>query len=130
MLILAAGAVACSLLRLAAPQIKAMVAARELSMPGMTYMEIGRRPTPIDGVWSPKEMEAVVHALQGDGDKRILAIGRERIAAMIQAGCPVCPKEDCRKLYPAGAPPRCNRCGHEMKPSGDKKDEPPPRGTA
>lgn len=122
-LVLAAAALACSLLRFMAPHVRNITAGRELAKPGMNYMEVGRKPVPIDGVWSPEELGAVVDALKG-GDQTILAIGEERIEALIRAGCPVC--KGCKKLFPVKVPPHCDRCGHEM---GDKNQD-PPRGTS
>jgi len=116
MLFLAAGMVVCGLVRLAAPHVKSIVAGRELAKPGMTYMEVGRKPVPIDGVWAPEELQAVVDALKGIGDKRILEVGQERVEALIRAGCPVCKNPDCKKLFPVSVPANCDRCGHKMDP--------------
>lgn len=116
MLFVVAGVLVGSLIRIAAPHVRNMVAGRELSRAGMTYMQAGMKPTPIDGVWSPDELPAVAAALQGTGDKGILEIGRERAAAAVRAGCPVC--KNCGKLFPNTVPKNCDRCGHDMHLEG------------
>jgi hypothetical protein len=116
MLFLAGMALVGGLLRVVAPHMKDLAAARELSKRGMAYIEVGQKNVPIDGVWAPEELPLVADALQGKGNKRILEIGQERIAALKRAGCPACQNPDCGKLFPAGAPQHCDRCGRKMDP--------------
>jgi tRNA(Ile2) C34 agmatinyltransferase TiaS len=111
MLVLASSAALCSLIRFIAPHVRKIVAGSELSKPGMTYTEVARKMTPIDGVWVTGELPRVISALQG-GDQRILEIGKERVEALIKAGCPACPT--CKKLFPQGGTSVCDRCGHKI----------------
>lgn len=113
MIFLAAAAIACSLVRLAAPHVRNITAGRELAKPGMAYMPLGEKPALVAGVWSPDEFPAVLLAAQGTGDPKILAIGKERADALKRAGCSRCSTPECL-LYPNPnhQPDRCDRCGH------------------
>ena len=116
MITLAALAVTCGLVRLAAPYILDFAASRELAEPDMRYWP--KKEVPPDGIWSPEELPNVLKALNGLGDTRILEIGQERIEAAIRGGCAVCPNAACRKIFPGGAPEKCDRCACKFPPSG------------
>lgn len=118
MIFLFTAAMACGLVRFAAPHIRDIVASRELAKPGMTYTTAVKA---IDGVWSTKEIPEVLDALKFIGSDEILRIGRERVEALRRGGCPVCSNPNCRKLFPIEVPERCDRCGYKI---GDKKKEP------
>lgn len=113
MIILMGMALVAGLVRVVADPIRTMVIGRELNTPGMAWMEAGRHEVAVDGIWAKEEIPLVIAALKGEGDKRILEVGAERIAAVIKAGCPACP--ECKKIYPEGAPPKCGRCGTNMQ---------------
>lgn len=112
MIILLGMALVAGIARVAAPAIRTMVIGKELSQPGMTYVEAGRKEIAIDGIWAPDEIPLVVSALKGEGDKRVLEVGEERVNAVIKAGCPACP--GCRKIYPGEVPVVCTRCKTKM----------------
>lgn len=114
MIFLAAFALTAGLVRMVAPYVKDLAAAKELAKPDMTYTEVARKVVPVDGIWAPAELPDVIDALNGK-DNGMLEIGKERMDAAIRGGCPHCPS--CKKLFPAGAPPACDRCGHKIDPS-------------
>lgn len=115
MVFLASAALVCALVRLAAPHVRSIAAGRELTKPGMDYVEVANKLVPVDGVWSPEEMPLVIAALNG-GDQKILEVGKERIDALVRGGCPTC--VNCKKPFPHGRPEYCDRCRHKTHPGG------------
>lgn len=114
MIFLAGAAAVCALVRFVAPFVRDFAASRDLAKPGMRpFLKEGTFP---DGIWLPEELPDVLKALRGEVDKRVLEIGEERIQAAIRGGCPVCPNQACRKIFPKGAPDACDRCQHKFPP--------------